>query len=57
LFGTFKGGGIEESETPDEACIQEVKEETGYDITIKKLLCHELYNENVGICHKYMYIT
>lgn len=28
-------GGIEEGETPEECCIREVKEETGYDIVIE----------------------
>ncbi|MGE7835792.1 NUDIX hydrolase [Viridibacillus arvi] len=28
-------GGIEQGETPEECCIREVKEETGYDIVIE----------------------
>ncbi|MGO4271081.1 NUDIX hydrolase [Paenibacillus sp. TAF58] len=38
IVWNFPGGGIEESESPEEACVREVKEETGYVIQITKLL-------------------
>lgn len=38
IVWTFPGGGIEAGETPEEACIREVKEETGYVIAITDLL-------------------
>jgi 8-oxo-dGTP pyrophosphatase MutT (NUDIX family) len=38
IVWNFPGGGIEAGETPEEACIREVKEETGYDIAIIKLI-------------------
>jgi len=38
IVWNFPGGGIEGIETPEEACVREVKEETGYNIVIKRLL-------------------
>jgi len=32
IVWNFPGGGIKENETAEEACIREVKEETGYNI-------------------------
>lgn len=40
IVWNFPGGKIEGNETPEQACIREVKEETGYDIRITKRL-HE----------------
>jgi 8-oxo-dGTP diphosphatase len=38
IVWTFPGGGIEEGETPEEACIRELKEETGFTIKVLKLI-------------------
>lgn len=40
IVWNFPGGSIEQNESPEQACIREVKEETGYDICINALL-HE----------------
>ena len=39
IVWNFPGGGIEEGESPEEACIREVDEETGYKIELIELLC------------------
>jgi len=41
IVWNFPGGSIEQNESPEEACIREVKEETGYDIRINKKLHEE----------------
>lgn len=38
IVWNFPGGGIEQFETPEQACIREVKEETGYEIELEYLL-------------------
>jgi ADP-ribose pyrophosphatase YjhB (NUDIX family) len=40
IVWNFPGGGIEEGETPEEACLREVEEETGFIVNIVTLLKH-----------------
>lgn len=42
------GGGIEEGETPDQACIREVKEETGLDVQIEMKVAVLQVNEELN---------
>lgn len=36
IFWNFPGGHLEQGETPEEACMREIEEETGYRVSIEK---------------------
>lgn len=48
-YYAIPGGGIEEFETKEEACIREIKEETNLLVSINKYLTKEEYE--MGICY------
>ena len=50
-YYAIPGGGIEENETIEDACIREIKEEVSLDVTINKYLGVEEYE--TGICYYY----
>lgn len=54
-YYVFPGGSVEEGETPEEAAVREMKEETNLDIVLeKKLLVHENYFHKQRTVHYYL---
>lgn len=51
-YYAIPGGGVEEYEIIEEACIRELKEETGLDITINSSLGFEEYE--TGVCYYFL---
>ena len=50
-YWTFPGGGVEEGETLEQAVIREVKEETGLDVKVVRLLFEEDYDAGISYCY------
>ncbi len=44
-------GGVEPGETPEEAAVREVREETGLDARVVRFLFEELYGGGASLCH------
>jgi len=50
-YWTLPGGGCEDGETIEQTAVREVKEETGLDVEIEKLLFEEKYVGGTSYCY------
>jgi ADP-ribose pyrophosphatase YjhB (NUDIX family) len=50
-YWTFPGGGVQTGETFEKAVIREVKEETGLDVQVVRLLFEEEYESGTSYCY------
>lgn len=50
-YWTFPGGGVNEGEPFDKAAVREVKEETGLDVKVIRLLFEEDYEYGTSYCY------
>lgn len=54
----YFGGGIDEDESPEEACVREIKEELGYALSLSDVqIAFEFDVEtDRGLCKKYLFV-
>ena len=50
-YWTLPGGGVKKDETLEQAVVREVKEETGLDVKVVKLLFEEEYEAGISYCY------
>lgn len=50
-YWTLPGGGLNGNETPEEAALREVKEETGLDVEIRQFLFTDQYELGLSYCY------
>ena len=50
-YWTFPGGGVNDDELFDQAAVREVKEETGLDVKVNRLLFEEDYEFGISYCY------
>ena len=50
-YWTFPGGGVNEGELFEQAAVREVKEETGLDVRVVRLLFEEDYEFGISYCY------